>query len=92
MNKENLDWLIDDIIHDLETLDFNSPEARKVVKDVLKKVDKNAREELIEEIEKEANILEDKIRSSGGSKKEIEEAFDYFHFVFEEINYKKEQI
>jgi len=37
MKEEDKEMLIDDVIHDLEALDFNSPEARKVVAEALEK-------------------------------------------------------
>jgi hypothetical protein len=50
------EWEVDDVIHDLEALDFNSKEARQVVKNAFAKIRQSEREKLLvekrEEIEK----------------------------------------
>lgn len=43
--------IIDDIIHDLEALDFNSQEARDVVSNALQAKEKEMKEEIAREVE-----------------------------------------
>jgi flagellar biosynthesis/type III secretory pathway protein FliH len=47
---------------------------------------KQGREDIVEELRKEASNLEDRIRESGGSKKEIEDAFDNFYFTLSKLD------
>jgi hypothetical protein len=43
-----IEKLVDDVVHDLEALDFNSPDARSVVSTVLTTLQQATREETLE--------------------------------------------
>jgi flagellar biosynthesis/type III secretory pathway protein FliH len=47
---------------------------------------KQGKEDIVEKLRKEASNLEDGIRESGGSKKEIEDVFDNFYFTLSKLN------
>lgn len=59
-NQTYKEHLVDDIVHELEALDFNSKEAREVVRNVLTAAEQRGAEKERERLEKELEIADDR--------------------------------
>jgi flagellar biosynthesis/type III secretory pathway protein FliH len=70
--------------------EFTIVDLREIIEQTYKqgyeKGYKQGKEDIVEKLRKEASNLEDGIRESGGSKKEIEDVFDNFYFTLSKLN------